>query len=71
MVKTWRERVCISLRVSTPGGISISRAVHDQVRDRIDALFDDKGEIPLKNIVLPMQVFGVSSAKQLKMKGAD
>ncbi len=49
--------------VTVPGGISISRAVHDQVRDRINVCFDDKGEIPLKNIVRPMQVFGVSSPK--------
>jgi class 3 adenylate cyclase len=68
------ESVYITSRlenITAPGGISISRAVHDQVRDRINARFDDKGEIPLKNIVRPMQVFGVSSAKQSKTTGAD
>src|SRR5450631_4623516 len=43
--------------IAVPGGISISRAVHDQVRDRINVCFDDKGEIALKNIARPVQVF--------------
>src|ERR1700724_3186827 len=33
--------------IAVPGGISISRAVHDQVRDRINVCFDDKGTIRL------------------------
>jgi len=57
--------------ITVPGGISISRAVHDQVRDRINLCFDDKGEIALKNIVRPVQVFGVSSAEQTKTTDAD
>ena len=31
--------------VAEPGGIAISRQVHDQVRDRLDVAFEDKGEI--------------------------
>jgi TolB-like protein/class 3 adenylate cyclase len=50
--------------IAVPGGISISRAVHDQVRDRINVCFDDKGEIALKNIARPVQVFAVSGAKE-------
>jgi adenylate cyclase len=50
--------------IATPGGISISRAVHDQVRDRIDVAFDDKGEIALKNIARPVQVFALAGARQ-------
>ena len=53
--------------IAVPGGISISRAVHDQVRDRINVCFDDKGEIALKNIARPVQVFAVSGAKESKM----
>jgi class 3 adenylate cyclase len=30
--------------IAAPGGISISRAMHDQVRDRMAVEFDDKGE---------------------------
>ena len=52
--------------IAAPGGISISRAVHDQVRDRINVCFDDKGEIALKNIARPVQVFAISGAKESK-----
>jgi adenylate cyclase len=50
--------------IAVPGGISISRAVHDQVRDRINECFDDKGEIALKNIARPVRVFTLAGAKQ-------
>jgi len=43
--------------VAEPGGIALSRQVHDQVRDRIDAAFEDRGEIELKNIARPVHVF--------------
>jgi TolB-like protein/class 3 adenylate cyclase len=56
--------------IATPGGISISRSVHDQVRDRIDVGFDDKGEIALKNIGRPVQVFAVAGAKDATEKPA-
>jgi TolB-like protein/class 3 adenylate cyclase len=56
--------------IATPGGISISRSVHDQVRDRIDIGFDDKGEIALKNIGRPVQVFAVAGAKDATEKPA-
>jgi TolB-like protein/class 3 adenylate cyclase len=52
--------------IAVPGGITISRAVHDQVRDRINVCFDDKGEIALKNIARPVQVFAISGAKESK-----
>jgi TolB-like protein/class 3 adenylate cyclase len=52
--------------IAVPGGISISRAVHDQVRDRINVCFDDRGEITLKNIARPVQVFAISGAKESK-----
>ena len=31
--------------IAAAGGISISRAVHDQVRDRVTVAFEDKGEV--------------------------
>jgi class 3 adenylate cyclase len=49
--------------IAAPGGLSISRAVHDQVRDRIEVEFDDKGEIALKNIARPVQVFALGGGK--------
>ena len=48
--------------IAAAGGISISRAVHDQVRDRIKITFEDRGEVSLKNIARPVQVFAVAGA---------
>jgi len=47
--------------VAEPGGIAISRAVHEQVRDKLNAGFIDKGEVELKNITRPVRVFTVGS----------
>src|SRR5215813_6729685 len=43
--------------IAEPGGIAITRAVHEQVRDKLDLGFMDKGEIELKNVQRPVQVF--------------
>ncbi len=40
-----------------PGGICVSNAVHDQVRDRIDVPFEDMGEQTFKNIDRPVRVW--------------
>ncbi|MFO1161264.1 MAG: adenylate/guanylate cyclase domain-containing protein [Reyranellaceae bacterium] len=45
--------------VADPGGVAISRQVHDQVRDKLDVLFVDKGEVTLKNLARPVQVFAL------------
>jgi TolB-like protein len=45
------------------GGIAVSRAVHEQVRDKLDLAFVDKGEMTLKNIARPVQVFVIRGAK--------
>ena len=45
--------------IAEPGGICISRKVHDEVRGRISLAFDDLGEQQLKNIVSPLRVFRV------------
>jgi adenylate cyclase len=52
--------------VAEAGGIVISRAVHEQVRDRIDAAFEDRGEVALKNIARPVQVFAVGGAAKVE-----
>src|ERR1041384_2447972 len=49
--------------VAAPGGIAITRAVHEQVRDKLELGFTDKGEIELKNIQRPVQVFVVGGAE--------
>ena len=43
--------------IAEPGGVAISRRVHEDVQDRLDALFEDAGEQTLKNIARPIQVF--------------
>ena len=45
--------------VAEPGGICISGAVHDQIRNKVDLGFDDLGERSLKNIGDPVRVFGL------------
>src|SRR4029453_1838924 len=45
------------------GGIAITRAVHEQVRDKLDLGFMDKGEVELKNIQRPVQVFVMGGTK--------
>ena len=49
--------------VADAGGIAISREVHDQVRDKLDLGFEDKGEIELKNIARPVHVFSIAGSK--------
>ncbi len=43
--------------IAPPGGICISSRVHEEVRDRLDTVFDDGGMQTLKNIVRPVQVW--------------
>jgi adenylate cyclase len=45
--------------VADPGGICVSAAVYDQVRNKVDFRIDDRGEQSLKNIGHPVHVFSV------------
>jgi len=36
--------------------------VHDQVRDRLPLVFEDRGEQQVKNIARPVRVYRVSAA---------
>ena len=45
--------------LAPPGGICISRAARDQVRDKLDHTLRDMGEIEVKNIPRPVRVFEV------------
>jgi TolB-like protein/class 3 adenylate cyclase/Tfp pilus assembly protein PilF len=46
--------------LAEPGGIMVSRNVHDQVRDKLSFGFQDMGEQPVKNIARPIGVYQVS-----------
>jgi adenylate cyclase len=45
--------------LANPGGICVSRVVRDQVRDRLDYVFEDLGEQQVKNIARPVRVYRV------------
>ncbi len=51
--------------LSEPGGICISRRVHEDVRDRLDVSFADAGERQLKNIAHPVQIWQWTPAAAL------
>lgn len=46
--------------LADPGGICLSRAARDQVRDRMEIALEDLGEIEVKNIARPVRVFRYS-----------
>jgi adenylate cyclase len=46
--------------LAEPGGICVSRVVHDQVRDKLSFSFEDMGEQSVKNIARPIGVHRVN-----------
>jgi TolB-like protein len=52
--------------LAEPGGVLVSQAVHDQVRDRLDLAFEDLGERELKNIARPVRVFRLRTPAESK-----
>jgi len=48
--------------LADPGGVALSRTVHDQVAGKVPAEFDDLGEHTLKNIARPVHVFALRTA---------
>jgi len=46
--------------LAEPGGICVSRTVHDQIGTRFDIAFADLGEQAMKNIAQPVRVFRVA-----------
>jgi class 3 adenylate cyclase/pimeloyl-ACP methyl ester carboxylesterase len=44
-----------------PGGLCISRAANDQIRDKLSLPFADLGEQTIKNIPRPVGIFGLAS----------
>jgi adenylate cyclase len=46
--------------LAEPGGICLSAAAHEQVRDRLDIAFDDLGEQQVKNIARPVRTYRVA-----------
>src|SRR3954454_17252833 len=58
------DGVNIAARLETlcdPGGVCISRAANDQIRDKLSIAFADLGEQAVKNISRAVGVFGLTS----------
>jgi adenylate cyclase len=49
--------------IAEPGAIFVSRAVRDLVRDKLEVLLEDLGEVPVKNIARPVRVFRIARAE--------
>jgi hypothetical protein len=45
--------------LADPGGICLSGTVHDQVRDKLNLAYEDRGEQAVKNIARPIRVWRV------------
>ncbi len=48
--------------LAAPGGVLVSQAVHEQVRDRLALAFEDLGERELKNIARPVRVYRLQAS---------
>jgi adenylate cyclase len=49
--------------LAEPGGICVSRVVRDQVCDKLDIAFEDRGERQVKNIARPIHVYRIRISK--------
>ena len=45
--------------IAEPGGISVSQSVRDNVENRLELVFEDRGEQNLKNIEKPIRVYNI------------
>lgn len=57
------EGVNIAARIEAlaePGGITVAAGVFEQVRNRIDAIFEDLGEHSVKHVSAPIRVYKIS-----------
>ena len=55
--------------LADPGGILLSQAAYDQVRDRVRYSFDDLGDRSLKNIARPVRIFRLAMGRPSKSRG--
>jgi adenylate cyclase len=57
------DGVNVAARLETlcePGGLCISAAAHDQIRDKLPITFEDLGEQTVKNIARPVRAFALA-----------
>src|SRR5580658_8978430 len=68
------DGVNIAARLETlcePGGVCISRAANDQIRDKLTLAFADLGEQTVKNISRAVGVFGLASTEIAPLPPAE
>ena len=56
-----RKRGCPARGACEPGGVCISRAANEQIRDKLSLAFADLGERTVKNIARSIGVFGLAA----------
>ena len=57
--------------ICEPGGVCLSSAAYEQVRDRITETFTDHGEKTLKNVARPVRVYSVTPSRGAKAAEPD
>jgi adenylate cyclase len=57
--------------ICEPGGVSLSNAAYEQVRDRIAETFADHGEKALKNVARPVRVYGLAWSRGVSAAEPD
>jgi TolB-like protein/class 3 adenylate cyclase len=55
--------------LAEPGGICVSRAARDQVRDKLDLTFEDRGDQQVKNIARPVRVYRIPITGKAPTRG--
>jgi adenylate cyclase len=66
------DGVNVAARLETlakPGGICVSRVVHDQVQGKLDVAFDDQGAQQVKNIARPVHIYSVKMTATAPERG--
>jgi adenylate cyclase len=67
------EDVNIAARIQSlaeVGGVSVSRIIRDQLRDRLPLSFDDRGLHAVRNIQRPLRIFAVNRAQPSTVRPA-
>ena len=65
------DGVNVAARVQTltePGGVSLSEDAHRQVAGKMDRLFEDRGEQPIKNMPRPIRVYALTGEPNVRIE---
>jgi adenylate cyclase len=51
--------------IAEPGGVCVSRTIHEQVANKVSIAFEDRGAQTVKNIPTPVHVYAVSGTREV------